>query len=99
MITRTFRLQYENAVNLIPALRPIVSANNPINAYPGNNTVVVTDYAENLNRVAQIIANIDIPGAIDTDVVPVQNGIAVDIATMVSELLDVQGADATQRCR
>ncbi|WP_434557390.1 type II secretion system secretin GspD [Pseudomonas sp. Z5-35] len=97
MITRTYRLQYENAVNLIPVLRPIVSANNPINAYPGNNTVVVTDYAENLRRVAQIIANIDIPGAIDTDVVPVQNGIAVDIATMVSELLDVQGADATQK--
>ncbi|WP_434605999.1 type II secretion system secretin GspD [Pseudomonas sp. D2-30] len=97
MITRTFRLQYENAVNLIPALRPIISANNPINAYPGNNTVVVTDYAENLDRVAQIIANVDIPGAIDTDVVPVQNGIAVDIATMVSELLDVQGADATQK--
>ncbi len=97
MITRTYRLQYENAVNLIPVLRPIVSANNPINAYPGNNTVVVTDYAENLKRVAQIIANIDTPGAIDTDVVPVQNGIAADIASMVSELLDVQGADATQK--
>jgi general secretion pathway protein D len=27
----------------------------------------------------------------------VQNGIAVDIATMVSELLDVQGADVTQK--
>ncbi len=97
MITRTYRLQYENAVNLIPVLRPIVSPNNPINAYPGNNTVVVTDYAENLKRVAQIIANIDTPGAIDTDVVPVQNGIAADIASMVSELMDVQGADPTQK--
>lgn len=97
MITRTYRLQYENAVNLIPVLRPIVSPNNPINAYPGNNTVVVTDYAENLKRVAQIIANIDTPGAIDTDVVPVRNGIAADIASMVSELLDVQGADPTQK--
>lgn len=97
MITRTYRLQYENAVNLIPVLRPIVSPNNPINAYPGNNTVVVTDYAENLKRVAQIIANIDTPGAIDTDVVPVQNGIAADIASMVAELMDVQGADPTQK--
>ncbi|MGA4475689.1 type II secretion system secretin GspD [Ectopseudomonas chengduensis] len=97
MITRTYRLQYENAVNLIPVLRPIVSPNNPINAYPGNNTVVVTDHAENLDRVAQIIANIDTPGAIDTDVVPVQNGIAADIASMVAELLDVQGSDPTQK--
>jgi len=97
MQTRTFRLQYENAVNLIPVLRPIVSPNNPINAYPGNNTIVITDYAENLTRVAQIIEGIDTPSAIDTDVVQIQNGIAVDIAAMVSELLDTQGADQTQK--
>lgn len=97
MLTRTFRLQYENAVNLIPVLRPIVSPNNPINAYPGNNTIVVTDYAENLQRVAQIIDGIDTPSAIDTDVVAVQNGIAVDIAGMVAELLDNQGTDQTQK--
>ena len=97
MITRTFRLQYENAVNLIPVLRPIVSPNNPINAYPGNNTIVITDYAENLSRVAQIIDGIDTPSAIDTDVVAVHNGIAVDIAGMVSELLENQGGDPTQK--
>ncbi|WP_421534607.1 type II secretion system secretin GspD [Pseudomonas marginalis] len=97
MQTRTFRLQYENAVNLIPVLRPIVSPNNPINAYPGNNSIVITDYAENLARVAQIISGIDTPSAIDTDVVQIQNGIAVDIAAMVSELLETQGADQTQK--
>jgi len=97
MLTRTYRLQYENAVNLIPVLRPIVSPNNPINAYPGNNTIVVTDYAENLERVARLIANIDTPSAIDTDVVPIQNGIAADIAPMVADLLDTQGNDPTQK--
>ncbi|MBC8997136.1 type II secretion system secretin GspD [Pseudomonas sp. N40(2020)] len=97
MLTRTFRLQYENAVNLIPVLRPIVSPNNPINAYPGNNTIVVTDYAENLNRVAQLIAGIDTQSAIDTDVVQIQNGIAADIAPMVADLLDAPGNDPTQK--
>lgn len=97
MLTRTFRLQYENAVNLIPVLRPIVSPNNPINAYPGNNTVVITDYAQNLERVATLIASIDTPSAIDTDVVTIQNGIASDIASMVSELLDSPGNDPTQK--
>ncbi|WP_248795722.1 type II secretion system secretin GspD [Pseudomonas sp. MWU13-2105] len=97
MLTRTFRLQYENAVNLIPVLRPIVSPNNPINAYPGNNTVVITDYAQNLDRVATLIASIDTPSAIDTDVVTIQNGIASDIASMVSELLDSPGNDPTQK--
>ncbi|MBC3270260.1 type II secretion system secretin GspD [Pseudomonas sp. SWRI81] len=97
MLTRTFRLQYENAVNLIPVLRPIVSPNNPINAYPGNNTIVITDYAENLTRVAQLIESIDTPSAIDTDVVQIQNGIAADIAPMVADLLDAPGNDPTQK--
>ncbi|WP_194791604.1 type II secretion system secretin GspD [Pseudomonas sp. UFMG81] len=97
MLTRTFRLRYENAVNLIPVLRPLVAANNPITAYPGNNTVVVTDYAENLERVAQLLDSIDVPSAIDTDVVPIHNGIASDIAAMVGELLEGQGNDPTQK--
>ena len=97
MLTRTFRLQYENAVNLIPVLRPIVSPNNPINSYPGNNTLVVTDYAANLERVAELIATIDIPSAIDTDVVPIHNGIAADIAPMVADLLETSGNDPTQK--
>lgn len=99
MVTRTFRLRYENAVNLIPVLRPIVAQNNPINAYPGNNTVVVTDYAENLDRVAGIIASIDIPSASDTDVVPIQNGIAVDIASTVSNCSTARAAAAPSRAR
>ncbi|MBK0153055.1 type II secretion system secretin GspD [Pseudomonas sp. S75] len=97
MLTRTFRLHYENAANLVPVLRPIVSPNNPINAYPGNNTLVITDYADNLERVAQLVESIDTPSAIDTDVVPLQNGIAVDIAGMVSQLLEQPGGDATQK--
>ncbi len=48
-------------------------------------------------RVAQIISGIDTPSAIDTDVVQIQNGIAVDIAAMVAELLETQGADQTQK--
>ncbi|MHA6192877.1 type II secretion system secretin GspD [Pseudomonas wadenswilerensis] len=97
MLTRTFRLRYENAVNLIPVLRPIVAQNNPINAYPGNNTVVVTDYAENLERVAQVIASVDTPAAADMDVVPVQNGIASDIAATITDLLENQGGDGAQK--
>ena len=97
MLTRVFPLKYENAANLVPVLRPMVPPNNPINAYPGNNTLVVTDYADNLERIAQVIARIDVPSSIDTDVVPVQSGIATDIAILASQLLDTQSSDPTQR--
>ncbi|MFD4838997.1 type II secretion system secretin GspD [Achromobacter sp. NPDC058515] len=97
MLTRVFPLKYENAANLVPVLRPMVPPNNPINAYPGNNTLVVTDYADNLERIAAVIARIDVPSSIDTDVVQVQSGIATDIAILASQLLDTQSSDPTQR--
>ena len=58
---------------------------------------MVTDYADNLERIAQVIARIDVPSSIDTDVVPVQSGIATDIAILASQLLDTQSSDPTQR--
>ncbi|WP_454694345.1 type II secretion system secretin GspD [Achromobacter aegrifaciens] len=97
MLTRVFPLKYENAANLVPVLRPMVPPNNPINAYPGNNTLVVTDYADNLERIAQVIARIDVPSSIDTDVVPVRSAVATDIAILASQLLDTQSSDPTQR--
>ncbi|OZI72363.1 type II secretion system secretin GspD [Bordetella genomosp. 12] len=97
MMTRVFPLRYENAANLVPVLRPMVPPNNPVNAYPGNNTLVVTDYADNLDRIAEVIARIDVPSAISTDVVPLKGGIAADIAALASQLLDTQSNDPTQR--
>ena len=61
IITRVFRLSYESANNLLPVLRPLVSPSNTINAYPGNNTIVVTDYASNIQRIATLIDAIDAP--------------------------------------
>jgi len=95
--TRVFTLQYENAANLVPVLRPMISPNNPINAYPNNNTLVVTDYAENLDRLAEVIAGIDTPSSINADVIPIRHGVASDVAALAGELLDTQGADPTQR--
>ena len=99
MLTRVFPLKYENAANLVPVLRPMVPPNNPVNAYPGNNTLVVTDYADNLERIAAVIARIDVPSSIDTDVVPVRSGIASDIAVLASQLLDTQGNDRPSASR
>jgi len=98
LVTRVFKLNYENAANLVPVLRPMIAPNNPINAYPGNNTLVITDYADNLQRIANVIASIDTPSAIATDLIEIKHAIATDVAAMVSRLLD-QGtsSDATQR--
>lgn len=88
IITQVFRLNYESANNLVPVLRPLIAPNNTINAYPGNNTLVITDYADNLNRIAKIIAAVDTPAGSDLEVIPVKNGVALDMAAMLNRLLD-----------
>ncbi|NMM26595.1 MAG: type II secretion system secretin GspD [Glaciimonas sp.] len=86
--TRIFRLNYESAGNLVAVLRPLISPNNTINANPGNNSLVITDYADNLNRLGKIITALDAPATGDMDVVPVRYAIAADIAVMINKLLE-----------
>ena len=97
IVTQVFRLNYESAVNIAQVLRPLVSTNNPINAYAGNNTIVVTDYAENVRRIARIIAAIDTPASSEVDVIPLQYAIASDVAVLLARLLETPaqaGAEA-----
>jgi len=89
--TQIFRLNYETANNLVAVLRPLISPNNTINANPGNNSLVITDYADNLQRLGKIIAALDSPATGDLDVVPIRHAIASDIAGMVNRLLESSG--------
>ena len=86
VITQIFKLNYENPNNLVAVLRPLISPNNTINANPGNSTLIITDYADNLSRMAKIIAALDQPAATDVEVVPLQHAIASDLATLVQKL-------------
>ncbi|MDD0839064.1 type II secretion system secretin GspD [Curvibacter sp. HBC61] len=88
IVTQIFRLNYESANNLVPVLRPLISPNNTINVNPGNNSVIITDYADNLQRLARIIASMDVPNASDVEVLPIKHAVAVDLAVLVSRLID-----------
>ena len=86
--TTIFKLDFENANNLLPILRPLISPNNTINVNPGNNSLVITDYADNLNRLGKIIAALDVANATDVEVLPVKNVSVTDLAPLVSRLLE-----------
>jgi general secretion pathway protein D len=88
ILTQVFPLKHENVNNLVTVLRPLITPNNTINANPGNNTLVITDYADNLQRLARIIAALDTPAATDVEVIPIKNGSASDLAPMVQRFAD-----------
>jgi general secretion pathway protein D len=94
ILTQIFRLNHENANNLVPVLRPLISPNNTINANPGNNSLVITDYADNLQRIARIIAAMDTPAAGEVEVIPLRHAVAADLAPIVQRLSDAAGGAA-----
>jgi general secretion pathway protein D len=96
IITRVFKLNFESANNLLPVLRPLVSPNNTINAYPGNNTIVITDYASNIQRIGELIETIDAPVSSDVQTIKLRYAIAIDVAAMLNKVLEtgLAGAEA-----
>ena len=94
IVTQIFRLNYESASNLVPVLRPLISPNNTINANPGTNALVITDYADNLQRLGKIIAAMDVSNASDVEIIPLKHAIATDLAPLVARLIDA-GATPT----
>ena len=99
IITQVFRIEHDNANNFVAVLRPLITPNNMINANPSNNTLVITDYAENLQRIAKIITAMDVPGATGIEVVQLKHAVASDIAPLILKLSDggaaTPGAAAT----
>ena len=87
VVTQVFILQHENAVQLVPVLRPLVTANNFIAAYPNNNAIVITDYAGNVQRIERIIHSIDRGSSADVEIIRLQNASAIDIATMLQRVV------------
>ena len=88
IVTQIFKLNFESANNLVAVLRPLISPNNTINVNPGNNSLVITDYADNLRRMSRIIAAMDVSNATDIEIISLKHAIASDLAPLVLRLLD-----------
>jgi len=102
--TQVFTLKHESAAQLVPILRPLIAPNNTITAYPANNSLVITDYAGNLQRIEKIIDSIDQPGGTEPVVIPLRHASALDVTQIVNRLFTeatqpsgAAAADPTQR--
>ncbi len=90
IVTRVFKLSHESASNLVPVLRPLISPNNVINLNPGNNALVITDYASNLARLATLIESLDAPSGTDVEIIALEHAVASDLVSTLQRLGDSQ---------
>jgi len=100
IITRVFHLNFASAASVVNLLRPLISPNNTINALPGNNSILVTDYASNLGRIEKIIQSVDNPSATKVETIALKNALATKVAVLVNRALETsvpQGSDPTSK--
>ena len=86
IMTQIFSLRHENPNNLVAVLRPLISANNTINASAASNALIITDYADNLQRLGKIISALDQPSSTDIEIVTLQHAVAADLAPLIQRL-------------
>jgi general secretion pathway protein D len=91
LTTQVITLKYESAAQMVNVLRPLITPNNTIAAFPATNALIITDYAENLRRIEKIVASIDVAPAGEPMIVTLKHASALDLVPLVNRLL---GAEA-----
>ncbi len=97
VVTQIFPLKYQSAAQLANTLRPLVSPNALLNPYPAGNTLVVTDYAENVARISQALEMLDQAPSSNFTTLPVQYASVFDVAQVIGRMMPevlVQGAQS-----
>jgi len=87
IVTQVYPLVYESAAQMMPVLRPLIGPNNAISVLPNSNTLVITDYADNVRRLNAIIVAVDQPTANDTALIKLNHVSAVDVAQSLGRLM------------
>jgi general secretion pathway protein D len=88
IITRVFKLNFESATNVLNLIKPMVSPNNIVSALPGNNSILITDYASNIKRIEKIIQTIDSPANSKVESIQMINAQATEVAAIINKILD-----------
>ena len=99
-MTRVFNLRFESAAQLVTVLRPLIAPSNTINANPNTNSLVISDYADNLARLEKIIEALDSPYGEDPQLIPIRHASAIEVANTLNKLYGEGSGtpgDASQR--
>jgi general secretion pathway protein D len=92
IVTQVIDVRNVNAAQLVPILRPMIPQYGHLAAYPAGNILIISDRANNVNRMMRIIRRIDQVGDQDVEVVPLQNASAAEVVRVMNSLY--QGAAA-----
>lgn len=87
LVTRVVILQQANATELLAALRPMMPQFAHMASVPGNNALVISDRASNVEAMVAIIRDLDDGEKDDAiEIIPVKNGKASDLLNILETM-------------
>lgn len=97
LITRIIQVQNIGAAKLVPILRPLVSQQSHIAAYPGTNVLIITDRAANIDRLVEVVQRIDKAGDSEIELVQLKHASATEIVRTLTTVLqsEAKGQEKT----
>lgn len=84
-VTEAIRLNAIDAASAVESLRPLVSREGQLTANRAGNSIIIADYADNVRRIRQTLAQLDRSRS-TTTVVPLTNAGAREIAAALRDL-------------
>lgn len=89
-VTQVIRLKTKDTASMLAILEPLIGSGGKVSAAPRSNTLVITDFADNVRRLSSLVADLDR----DTDrieIVPLHNSRPTVLATALREIMAAGG--------
>jgi len=80
------RLKYADAQQLVALIRPLISPNSHLVAYPRGNMLLLTDSASNIQRIKHILSLLDRKDAVGVQLFTLKHASADKLATTITSL-------------
>ena len=89
IVTQLIPLKYADPDELKKLFTPLVSKNSVVIAYPATNLLIITDVLSNINRLMQIIKEVDVEENVsEITVIPVEYATATEVAKTLDTIFE-----------
>ena len=86
IVTRVIQVQNVSAAQIVPILRPLIPPQGHLAAYTPTNVLIISDAAANVERIASIIARVDLASNEEVEIVPLRHASATEIVRVLTAL-------------
>lgn len=90
LVTEVIKLHHVDVSTALQMVQPLVNRQGRIVATRGSNALVIVDYASNVRRLRQVIADFDRDTSVSS-IIALRNTTAAQMARTISDLVKIQG--------